>query len=50
MLNLDSAKAIQDKNIPTKVINENGDRFAGFLFSSFNNSLTNPKFLSTLKQ
>ena len=36
ILNLDTSKACQDTDVPTKILKENTDIFAGFLHKSFN--------------
>ena len=39
LLNLDTSKASQDSDIPTKILIENSDIFAEFLFANYNASV-----------
>ena len=48
-LNLDASKVHQDLDIPSRIIKENADIFADFLYSSFNNSIYQSEFPSILK-
>ena len=50
ILCLDSAKASQDTDIPTKIIKYNADIFIDFLLPGFNNSITTSIFPSSLKE
>ena len=50
ILSLDSTKASQDTDIPTKIIKDNADTFSDFLLSGFNNSVSTSIFLSSLNQ
>ena len=49
MLNLDSSKACQDSDIPTKVIKSNSDIFTDALYSEFNRSLETSVFPPSMK-
>ena len=50
LLSLDTSKASQDSDIPTKILIENSDIFAEFLFANFNASVVeNSIFPSVLK-
>ena len=49
ILNLDSSKASQDADIPTKVIKSNSDIFADPLYSEFNRSLETSDFPPSVK-
>ena len=44
ILNLDSSKACQDSDIPTKVIKSNSDIFTDALYSEFKTSLGSGHF------
>ena len=46
---LNSSKAGQSTDIPTKIIKQNSDIFADFILTSFNQSVANSIFLSSLK-
>ena len=48
-MNLDSSKACQDSDIPTKVIKSNSDIFADALYYEFNRSLETSVFPLSLK-
>ena len=37
--NLDALKALQEDDIPTKIITENSDIFSNFIYQSFNNMI-----------
>ena len=50
ILSLESTKASQDTDIPTKIIKDNADIFSDFLPSDFNNSITTSIFASSLQQ
>ena len=50
ILSLDSSKASQPRDMPTKIIKDNADMFSDFLLSGFNNSITTSIFPSSLKQ
>ena len=47
--NLDKKKASQDTDIPTRIIKENADIIAKFLFLNFNNAVRESKFPDSLK-
>ena len=47
--NLDTSKATQKSDIPTKLINENSDIFSEFLYENFNNIVENENFPIELK-
>ena len=49
ILNLDTTKACQEADIPTKVIKLNADLFADFLSSPFNNCIKTGEFPSRFK-
>ena len=49
ILNLDSSKACQDCDIPTKVIKSNSDIFTDALYSEFNRSLETSIFPPSMK-
>ena len=49
ILYLDASKACQDSDIPSRIIKENADIFTDILHSSFNNSIYQSEFPSTLK-
>ena len=49
ILNLDTTKACQETDIPTKVIKLNADLFADFLSSPFNNCIKTGEFPSRFK-
>ena len=42
--NLDTSKATQKSDIPTKLINENSDIFSEFLYENFNNIIETGNF------
>ena len=46
---LNSSKASQITDIPTKVIKQNSNIFTGFILTSFNQSVANSIFPSSLK-
>ena len=46
---LNSSKAGQSTDIPTKIIKQNSDIFADFILTSFNQSVANSIFPSSLK-
>ena len=48
-MNLDSSKACQDSDIPTKVIKSNSDIFTDALYSEFNRSLETSVFPPSMK-
>ena len=48
--NLDTSKACQDINVPTKICKENADIFEDFLHTSFNEFVEKSEFLSALKK
>ena len=48
-MNLDSSKAFQDSDIPTKVIKSNSNIFTDALYSEFNRSLETSVFPSSMK-
>ena len=48
--NLDTSKACQDINVPTKICKENADIFAEFLHTNFNEFVKKSEFLSVLKK
>ena len=48
-MNLDSSKACQDSNIPTKVIKSNSDIYTYGLYSEFNRLLETSVFLPRMK-
>ena len=50
ILNLDTSKACQDTDAPTKILKENADIFADFLHTSFNEFVKKSEFPSALKQ
>ena len=47
---MDTSKACQDTDIPTKVLKENADIFADILHASFNEFVKKSEFSSVLKQ
>ena len=47
--NLDSNKACQESDIPTKLIKDNLDVISPFIFNNFNNSIFSSCFPSELK-
>ena len=47
---METSKACQDTDIPTKIIKENADVFAEILLSSFNDSVEKSNFPSSLKK
>ena len=47
---METSKACQDTDIPTKIIKENADIFADILLASFNDSVEKSNFPSSLKQ
>ena len=49
LLNLDSSKACQDSDIPTKVIKSESDIFTDALYSEFNRSLETNVFPPSMK-
>ena len=49
LLNLDSSKACQDSDIPTKVIKSDSDIFTDALYSEFNRSLETSVFPPSMK-
>ena len=50
ILKLETSKACQDTDIPTKIIKENADIFAGILLASFSNSVEESNFPAFLKR
>ena len=50
ILKLETSKACQDTDIPTKIIKENADIFADILLASFNDSVEKSNFPSSLKK
>ena len=48
-MSLDSSKACQDSDIPTKVIKSNSDIFTDALYSEFNRSLETSVFPPSMK-
>ena len=48
-MNLDSSKACQDSDIPTKVVKSNSDIFRNALYSEFNRSLETTIFSPPIK-
>ena len=48
-MNLDSSKACQDSDIPTKVIKSNSEIFTDALYSEFNRSLETSAFPPSVK-
>ena len=50
ILDLDTLKACQDTNVPTKVLKENADIFADFLHTNFIGFVEKSEFPSALKQ
>ena len=44
VLKLETSKACQDTDIPTKIIKENADIFADILLASFNDSVEKSNF------
>ena len=46
---LSSSKTDQITDIPTKIINQNSDIFADFILTSFNQSVANSIFPSSVK-
>ena len=48
--NLDTSKATQQGDIPTKIIKHNKDLFSYFISTSFNNAVNKGVFLNELKQ
>ena len=49
IINLDVKKACQDTDIPTKIIRENCDIFADFIFQNFNNGIASSVFPASVK-
>ena len=49
ILNLNTSKACQDIDVPTKILKENEDIFADFLHTSFNEFMKKSEFPSALK-
>ena len=49
ILKLETSKACQDTDIPTKIVKENADIFANVLVSNFNDSIEKSNFPSILK-
>ena len=49
ILNLGVNKACQDTDIPTKIIRENCDIFADFIFQNFNNGIASSVFPASVK-
>ena len=49
ILNLDTSKACQNTDVPTKIVKENADIFADFLHKSFNEFVKKSEFPSALK-
>ena len=49
-MKLETSKACQDTDIPTKIIKENADIFADILLASFNDSVEKSNFPSSLKK
>ena len=47
--NLDTNKAIQNTDIPTKLIKENSDIFANFIFENLNNCISHSIFPTSMK-
>ena len=47
--NLDTNKAIQNTDIPTKLIKESSDIFANFIFENFNNCICHSIFPTSVK-
>ena len=47
---MDASKACQDADVPTKILKENADIFADFLYASFNEFVKKSEFPSVLKQ
>ena len=47
--NLDSTKAVQNSDIPTKIIQENSDIFGDFIFANYNECKNSSVFPSLLK-
>ena len=47
---MDTSKACQDTDVPTKILKENTDIFADFLHTSFNEFVKKLEFPSALKQ
>ena len=45
---METSKACQDTDIPTKIIKENADIFADILLASFNDSVEKSNFPSSL--
>ena len=50
ILKLETSKAFQDTDIPTKIIKENEDILAYIFLASFNNSVEKSNFPSSLKK
>ena len=50
ILNLDTSKACQDTDVPTKILKENADIFADFLHTSFNEFVKKLEFPSVSKK
>ena len=50
IVNLNTSKACQDTDVPTKILKENADIFAYFLHTNFNEFVKKSKFPSALKQ
>ena len=50
ILKLETSKACQDTDIPTKIVKENADIFANVLVSNFNDSIEKSNFLSIFKK
>ena len=49
LIRLDSGKASQDTDIPTKIIKENADIVADFIYQNFNNAIACSAFPINLK-
>ena len=47
--NLDTSKASQEDDVPTKIIKENSDIFSNFIYLSFNNMIDTCIFSTSLK-
>ena len=47
--NLDTNKAIQNTDIPTKLTKENSDIFANFIFENLNNCISHSIFPTSMK-
>ena len=50
MLALDASKAIQNDDIPTKIIKNNSDIFSKFFQGNFNNAIETSTFPEQLKR